>query len=129
MRWLHTSIQATLASALLILTLGLETACSLLPPVDSVGDAIVVTSESIRRAAVNLKDACGNTVPDGPCAEGSSVSTATKQRLKGVLQEAAAAVQTADDMLEANDVVGAEGQLARARALLAVVHHEIGESA
>ena len=112
--------------AVLILSFFVLAACvTPRPTVDSIADAIVVTSADIESAAAIVKNLCGNTVPGGPCAMGSLISTSTKDSFKRGLQEALDGVVAANRLLAAGRSVDAEDRLAIADAIVKVLQAEL----
>ncbi|KKL12275.1 hypothetical protein LCGC14_2537370, partial [marine sediment metagenome] len=61
---------------------------------------------------------CGNKVPNGPCADGSVISTSTKDGFKRSLQEALDVVVSANRLLAAGQAVDAKDKLAFADAII-----------
>lgn len=95
------------------------------PPVNSISDAIVVTASDIETAAVQIREMCGNTVPDGPCAAGALIDTDLKGRMKTSLQSGLDAVKLANRSLAANNAAQAGSSLDRAEAILRVIQAEL----
>lgn len=95
------------------------------PEVDSVADAILVTSADIESAAQTVQGLCGNLTPGGPCAAGAAISTETKESLKVRLQQAQDAIVTANRLLAAGLPADAEGKLALAESILLALQAEL----
>ena len=95
------------------------------PKVDSVADAIVVTSADIESIAQTVKNLCRNTVPDGPCAPGAVISTRTKDRFKDRLQDAQDTVVASNRLLAAGKSVEAGDRLSRAEAVIMAIQAEL----
>lgn len=95
------------------------------PKIDSISDGIIVTAADIESIATEVKRLCGNTAPGGACAPGSSISTASKERLKVRLQTAQDALTTANRMLAAGDSAGAKDRLGQVELVLAILREEL----
>ena len=95
------------------------------PKIDSMADAIVVTSADIESTAQIVKNLCRNIVEDGPCAAGSLISTSTKDSFKRSLQEAQDSVVAANRLLAAGKSVDAGDRLAFADAIILVLVAEL----
>jgi len=95
------------------------------PTVDSIADAIVVTSADIESSAEIVKNLCGNTVPNGPCAPGSLISTSAKDSFKRSLQDALDGVVAANRLLAAGKSVDAEDRLAFVDAIVKQLQAEL----
>lgn len=99
------------------------------PKIDSLSDAIVVTSADIETAATEVRKLCGNTAPNGPCVPLAPISTEKKDELKKHLQTAVNYVAQANWALTSNDEAGAADQLSRAETLLLIVQTLLREHA
>lgn len=110
----------------LLLALAMSASCGVQrPQVDSIADAIVVTSADIRSAAQVVKSLCGNTVENGPCAAGSLISTETKDSFKRSLQSALDLVASANRLRAAGNAAAAGDKLALADAIILALQAEI----
>lgn len=95
------------------------------PQIDSVADAIAVTSADIETAAETVLDLCRNASPGGQCAPNALISTSTKDDMKRQLQAALDGVKTANDALDAHDSIAADNHLDRARTLLTILSQQL----
>ena len=95
------------------------------PKIDSVADAIVVTSADIESTAQTVQKLCGNTVPDGPCAPGAVISTRTKDRFKERLQDAQDTVVASNRLLAAGKSVEAGDRLSQAEIVIMAIQSEL----
>lgn len=112
-----------LTSLLLLLTLA---ACgSQYPRVTSVEDAIASTAATIESVADQIREACGNTQPDGACAPGALIDTATKQAWKMRLSDALDELDVARAAIAVNNNHSAADALSKARSLLSFVRQEL----
>ena len=119
-------MRTILYAALLALTITFSAGCATQrPEVNSLSDAIVVTSADIESLATELRRMCGNTVAGGPCRSGSLVSTTSKNHLAGQLRTALEAVKTANLALIQDEAIDAENHLARAHSILVLVREEV----
>lgn len=95
------------------------------PQINSIADAIVVTSSDIESTAQIVRNLCRNTAPGGPCAAGSLISTSTKDSFKRSLQEAQDGVVAANRLLAAGNSVDARDRLAFADAIVLALIAEL----
>lgn len=112
--------------ATLLLALTMLVACvTPRPPVDSVADAILVTSADIKSVAQTVQNLCMNEVEDGACTPGALIETDTKDSFKRSLQEALDYVSTAKRLLAAGKAVDADDYLALADSIILAVQAEL----
>ena len=110
------------ATILMLLLVFAASACvTQRPKIDSVADAILVTSSDIKSAAQIVQNLCMNEVEDGACAPGALIETDTKDSFKRSLQEALDYVSTAKRLLAAGKVVDADDYLALADAIILAI--------
>ena len=114
------------ATILMLLLVFAASACvTPRPQIDSVADAIAVSSADIKSVAQTVQNLCMNTVEDGPCAAGSLISTDTKDSFKRSLQGALDYVSTAKRLLAAGQAVDASDNLALADAIILAIQAEL----
>ncbi len=112
--------------AVLILTSVMLCACvTPRPQVNSVADAIIVSSADIESAAQTVQNLCGNTEPGGPCAAGSLISTTSKNSYKRQLQDALDGVKTANRLLAAGNATAAGNRLDQVDAIVLALTAEL----
>ena len=114
------------ATVLMLLLVFAASACvTPRPQIDSVADAIAVSSADIKSIAQTVQNLCMNTVEDGPCAATSLMSTNTKDSFKRSLQDALDQVSTAKRLLAAGKAVDANDKLALADAIIMAIQIEL----
>ncbi len=111
--------------AVLVLPLIMLPGCVTRPTVDSIEDAIAVTSVEIVALSGTVQTLCGNTVTDGECRADAVITTKTKARLKAHLQRGVDALGLAKRMLVEGDIQNAQDQLALANSILKFLQTEV----
>lgn len=102
--------------ALLIAACGVQT-----PRAQSLEDVIATTAATIESTAQQVRELCGNSVPDGACRAGALIDTDTKNDLKATLQESVDALKLSTLALSNDQRFEASDHLARADAALSLV--------
>lgn len=90
-------------------------------------DALGASYLATKTVADTIHAACRNADPGGPCEADAPISTADKDRARALLTDALDLIDTAAALYAAGDDSGAQTQLARARALLALAEGVIRE--
>lgn len=114
---------------LIITVLFLSACVAPRPEINSVADAIVVTSADIETAAQTVKNLCGNVEAGGPCMAGALISTETKEGFKLNLQKAQDSIVVANRLLASGSVNEAADKLAIAESILRILQAELARRA
>jgi hypothetical protein len=93
----------------------------------SFGDGLGAAYLAVDTAAATIKAECGNTVPDGPCAATSSITTAEKQKAKHELTDALVALDRARELYAIGDVSGAANALDTAHVILSALEEMMND--
>ncbi len=108
-------------SLIVIVTLALLGGCA------GYGKAVKTTALGIGGVADATLELCGNTVPDGPCAVGASISTTRKNQIKASLTDALDALETSTLLYFTDQRNEAKSKLERAEAILVLLLQELEE--
>lgn len=111
--------------ALIVAAVGLSGCATKRPPIESISDAIVVTSADVEIASDTLLSLCGNTVPRGPCRAGAVISQETNARIAQNLTNVVDGVERASNALAADELLDANDEIGRARSLLTIIRAEL----